>query len=64
MSDILETNVNMALGMVINCTVTYYMFGVTPLFALGSTGVFFALSWTRYYLIRKWFRYRENRVKL
>ena len=60
MNDFLETNVNMTTGMVINFTLTYFVFGVTPAFALGTTMMFFCVSWTRSYLVRKLFRHIEN----
>ena len=61
MSDTLETTVSMVSGMIINCTLTYFVFGVTPLFALGISCMFFCVSWCRSYAVRKLFRYMENK---
>jgi len=55
-SDIYETNVNMTLGCIINCVLTYIIFDVTPQFALGSTAIFFFFSWVRSYWVRRYFR--------
>lgn len=60
MRDVMETNVNMILGAVINCTLTYLIFKITPALALGVTVTFFCISWTRSYLIRKLFRWMER----
>jgi hypothetical protein len=59
--DALEVNTNMVGGAVINCVITYYLFGVSPEFALLSTGIFFVTSWLRSYGFRKLFRYLENK---
>ena len=60
-SDIYETNVNMILGCIINCVLTYIIFDVTPQFAMGSTAIFFCVSWTRSYYVRRYFRNKEMR---
>ena len=61
MNDLKEATINMLSGMVINCMLTYFIFGVTPLFALGTSTIFFCVSWTRTYIIRRIFRYLEER---
>lgn len=61
MSDLLETTASMLIGMVINWCLVQYIFGVTPFFALGSTGVFFCASWIRVYTLRKVFRHMETK---
>mgnify|MGYP003653630250 CR=1 FL=1 len=43
-SDVMEVNVNMVVGAVINTAITYYLFDITPQFALVSTGIFFIAS--------------------
>ena len=60
-SDVQEVNVNMVVGAVINTTITYYLFDITPQFALVSTGIFFVASWVRSYGLRRLFRYLEER---
>ena len=60
-SDVLEVNVNMIVGAVINTAITYYLFDITPQFALVSTGIFFIASWVRSYGLRRLFRYLEER---
>ena len=59
-SDVMEVNVNMVVGAVINTTITYYLFDITPQFALVSTGIFFIASWVRSYGLRRLFRYLEE----
>ena len=60
MSDLLETTTSMIIGMVINWCLVQVIFDVTPVFALGSTGIFFCASWVRCYLLRKVFRYLDS----
>ena len=60
-SDIMEVHVNMVVGAVVNTAITYYLFDITPQFALVSTGIFFTVSWVRSYGLRRLFRYLEER---
>jgi hypothetical protein len=59
--DVFEVTTNMVAGAVINCILTYYLFGVSPSFAILSTGIFFIVSWLRSYAFRKLFRRLENK---
>jgi len=60
-SDVMEVNVNMVTGALVNTVITYYLFDITPQFALVSTVIFFIVSWVRSYGLRKLFRYLEER---
>ena len=62
--DVAEVSANMIFGALINCTLTYFIFGVTAKFALATTGLFFAVSWIRSYGFRKLFRHLEKRLKI
>jgi len=59
--DLLEVTINMVAGAIITCVLTYYLFGVSPEFALLSTVIFFVASWIRSYAFRKLFRNLENK---
>jgi len=59
-SDLVETSVNMISGMIINYGLTIIIFGVSFTYASWTTLVFFVVSFTRSYLIRRWFRRKEN----
>jgi len=56
-----ETNVHMTIGLFINGLLTYYMFGTSPLEALGYTAVFFSMSWVRHILVSSYFRFKKTR---
>jgi len=51
----------MVTGALVNTVITYYLFDITPQFALVSTVIFFVVSWVRSYGLRKLFRYLEER---
>ncbi len=50
-----ETLVNTIGGAIINCILTYFLFDVSPEFAVGTTAIFFCVSYMRTYLVRCWF---------
>lgn len=58
-SDLMETTLSMVTGMCINFVLTFTIFGVSPFFALGTSCLFFCVSWVRTYLIRRLFRWNE-----
>ncbi len=61
-NDTKETWSNTIIGGVLNCLLTQLMFGVTPTFAISTTGVFFIVSWIRCRLIRKYYRSKEDEL--
>lgn len=58
--DTAESAVNMIVGAIINYLAVMWLFGVSPVFAAGTTAVFFALSFVRALIIRRIFRRIEN----
>lgn len=58
--DSLEVTANMVLGAVINCTLTYLIFGVTVAYALSVTALMFTIGWLRSFGIRRLFRWLGN----
>ena len=63
-SDIKETTVNMVLGLVINNLLTILMFGVSFNFAIGTSCIFFIVSFIRSYAVRSYYRKKEEKEKL
>ena len=57
-----ETNCHLLTGLVINGALTWYMFGVTPLEAVGYTAVFFCASWVRHFALSTYFRKSQEKV--
>ena len=60
--DLTETLVNMILGMIINFALTIIIFGVSIGYASWTTLIFFSVSFTRSYLVRRWFRNKEDMI--
>ena len=55
--DSLEVTTNMVLGALINCSLTYLIFGITVVQALWVTALFFAIGWARSFSLRRLFRW-------
>jgi len=62
--DNIEVTTNMILGAVINYLLTLLIFGVSMQFALGTTMLFFSVSYVRSYIIRRIFRKSEVSKKM
>lgn len=62
-TDLLEVNCNMFGGMVINAGLTMVIFDTSITQAIGATAVFFTVSYLRTYLLRIYFRRREERLQ-
>ena len=62
-TDLLEVNLNMFGGMVINAGLTMLIFDTSITQAMGATAVFFISSYLRTYLLRIYFRRREERLQ-
>lgn len=58
--DSLEVTVNMVGGAVINCILTFLIFGITITQALWVTALFFVVSWGRSFSVRRVFRWLSN----
>lgn len=54
--DSLEALANAAIGFLVSWAVTLFVLGFDPLQSVGITALFFALSFTRAYLLRRLFR--------
>lgn len=59
----LEVNLNMFGGMLINAGLTMVIFNTSITQAMGATAVFFTASYLRTYLLRRYFRQREESRK-
>lgn len=55
-----EVLTNMLAGAVINYLLTMIIFGVSAKFAIGTTALFFSVSYVRSYIIRRMFRKGEG----
>ena len=56
MMPVLEAFANAAIGLVVSWAATWFVLGYAPLQAVGVTLMFFALSFTRAYVLRLVFR--------
>jgi len=59
-----EVLTNMLAGAVINYLLTMIIFGVSAKFAIGTTALFFSVSYVRSYIIRRMFRKGEVSKKM
>ena len=59
--DIYRTNVQMISGVIVNGTLTYFMFGVSPLEAAGYSAIFFVVGWIRQFAVSSYFRHKDNK---
>ncbi len=57
----LEAFTNAAIGLVVSWAATYLILGYSPAQSLGITLMFFGLSFTRAYVIRRIFRSLSDR---
>jgi hypothetical protein len=55
-----EALTNVLVGAAINWILSLGMFNATPAFVTLTTLVFMVSSWTRSYLLRRWFRSKES----
>ncbi len=58
--DHLETSTSMIVGAVLNYCLTLILFDVTATKGVWTTAIFFVISYSRTYLIRRWFRGKDN----
>jgi hypothetical protein len=56
-----EVMTSMVAGAIINWLLTMAIFGVSVEFAIGTTAIFFCVSYARSYVIRRIFRRIEER---
>ncbi len=56
-----EAFTNAAIGLIVSWAATYFVLGYSPAQSLGITLMFFGLSFTRAYVIRRIFRRLSDR---
>jgi O-antigen/teichoic acid export membrane protein len=61
--DSLEVTISMVSGSIINWLLTMAIFGVSVEFAIGTTAIFFCVSYARSYVIRRIFRRIEEKKR-
>lgn len=57
----LEALCNAVIGLVVSWVVTWLVLGFTPVQSIGVTGLFFVISFTRSYLLRRLFLWLTGR---